>query len=93
MFSNFALKILKFQDVCNLLVNLLKSVIFRRNFHGILSELREMLNDFQKSRRRKKRRNLQNVMKNNEILPKILLSIYLSLYLSINLSVIFAEVC
>ena len=41
---------------------LLKSVIFRRNFHGILTELPEMLDHFPKSR--KNCRNLQNFMKN-----------------------------
>ena len=75
-FEIFVKKWWIFEIFAKFLWNLLKSAFFRRNFNGFLSELREMLNKFQKCR--KKCRNLRNCMKNDEIL-QIFLN-YLSIY-------------
>ena len=51
-FEFFVKKWWIFEIFANFWWNLLKSAFFRRNFHGFLSELREMLNKFQKCRKK-----------------------------------------
>ena len=50
-FEFFVKKWWIFEIFANFWWNLLKSAFFRRKFHGFLSELREMLNKFQKCRK------------------------------------------
>ena len=51
-FEIFVKKWWIFEIFAKFLWNLLKSAFFRRNFNGFLSELREMLNKFQKCRKK-----------------------------------------